>query len=90
MGAQRNSWVSQAITNWMGDDGFLKNLYCEYRRFNVYGDIQFIKGRVAKKYIKDGEYLVDVEAWSENQRGEITAPAHGTVRLSTKTTKDSN
>ena len=90
VGAQRNSWVSQAITNWMGDDGFLKNLYCEYRRFNVYGDIQFIKGRVAKKYIKDGEYLVDVEAWSENQRGEITAPAHGTVRLSTKTTKDSN
>ena len=88
VGAQRNSWVSQAITNWMGDDGFLKNLYCEYRRFNVYGDIQFIKGRVAKKYIKDGEHLVDVEAWSENQRGEITAPAHGTVRLPVRTVKE--
>ena len=90
VGAQRNSWVSQVITNWMGDDGFLKSLYCEYRRFNVYGDIQFIKGRVAKKYIKDGEHLVDVEAWSENQRGEITAPAHGTVILPTRAAKESD
>ena len=59
VGAQRNSWVSQGITNWMGDDGFLKSLYCEYRRFNVYGDIQFIKGKITKKYELNGEHLVD-------------------------------
>ena len=74
LGGQRNAWIGQVITNWMGDDGFLKTLYCEYRRFNVYGDIQWIKGKVAKKYEQNGEHLVDLDVWSENQRGEVTAP----------------
>jgi acyl dehydratase len=87
VGAQRNSWVSQGITNWMGDDGFLKNLYCEYRRFNVYGDIQFIKAKVTRKYEKNGEYLVDMDAWAENQRGEVTAPGKATVILPSKAAK---
>ena len=87
VGAQRNSWVSQGITNWMGDDGFLKNLYCEYRRFNVYGDIQFIKAKVTRKYEKDGEHLVDMDAWAENQRGEVTAPGKATVALPSKAAK---
>ena len=90
VGAQRNSWVSQGITNWMGDDGFLKNLYCEYRRFNVYGDIQFIKAKVTRKYEKDGEHLVDMDAWAENQRGEVTAPGKATVALQSKTAKRAN
>lgn len=81
LGCQRNSWVSQILTNWMGDDGWLKTLYCEYRRFNVFGDIQWIKGKVTKKRVEDGEHLVDCEVWSENQNGEITAPARGTVVL---------
>ena len=84
IGAQRNSWVSQGITNWMGDDGFLKSLYCEYRRFNVYGDIQFIKGKITKKYELNGEHLVDLDAWAENQRGEVTAPGKATVILPIK------
>jgi hypothetical protein len=84
VGAQRNSWVSQGLTNWMGDDGFLKSLYCEYRRFNVYGDIQFIKGKVTKKSELNGEYLVNLDIWAENQRGEVTAPGKAAVILPRK------
>jgi hypothetical protein len=84
LGGQRNAWISQVITNWMGDDGWLKTLYCEYRRFNVFGDIQFIKGKITKKYELNGEYLVDIDAWAENQRGEVTAPAKATVVLPKK------
>jgi hypothetical protein len=86
LGAQRNSWVSQILTNWMGDDGWLKALYCEYRRFNIYGDTQWIKGKVTKKYVENGEHLVRCDVWSENQRGEITAPGWGTVVLPSKGT----
>jgi hypothetical protein len=73
----------------MGDDGFLKSLYCEYRRFNVYGDIQFIKGKVTKKYELNNEHLVDLDVWAENQRGEVTAPGKATVRLPVKTNPES-
>jgi hypothetical protein len=32
----------------------------------------------------NGEYLVDLDAWAENQRGEVTAPGKATVSLPIK------
>ncbi len=80
-GPQRVSWIGTLLTNWMGDDAFLKRLRVECRRFNVYGDTQWCKGRVVRKYIHDGYALVDVEIRAENQRGEATAPGFATVAL---------
>ncbi|MBI2906353.1 MAG: MaoC family dehydratase N-terminal domain-containing protein [Chloroflexi bacterium] len=84
-GCQRLSWLGHLMTNWIGDDGFLKVLYGELRRFNVVGDTQWCKGKVTRKYIEDGEHLVDMDIWAMNQRHEITAPGHGTAVLPSKT-----
>ena len=51
----RTNWLAHLITNWMGDDGFLKRLRAELRLFNVLGDTTWLKGKVTQKYIKDGE-----------------------------------
>lgn len=80
-GCQRISWLGNLITNWMGDDGFLKRLRGELRRFNVVGDTTWLKGKVTDKYVKDWEQLVDIDCWGENQRGETTMPGKATVRL---------
>ena len=80
-GPQRVSWMGTLLTNWMGDDGFLKRLRVECRRFNVYGDTQWCKGKVVRKYLSGDAPLVDLEIWAENQRGEVTAPGHATVML---------
>ncbi len=83
-GCQRISWLGNLVTNWMGDDGFLKKLRAELRRFNVIGDTTWLKGKVTNKYIEDDEHLVDIECWAENQRGEVTMPGTATVRLPSK------
>jgi hypothetical protein len=81
-GCQRVTWLSHLLTNWIGDDGFLRKLHAELRLFNVIGDTTWLKGKVSKKYIDDnGEYCIDIECWGENQRGEITMPGHATVIL---------
>jgi acyl dehydratase len=80
-GPQRISWLGHLVTNWMGDDGFLKRLYAELRLFNVIGDTTWCRGKVTRKYIQDGEPLVELEVWCQNQRGETTAPGQATVRL---------
>ncbi len=80
-GCQRISWLCNLITNWMGDDAFLKRLRAELRRFNVVGDTTWLKGKVAKKYVENSQYLVDIECWAENQRGENTMPGIATVIL---------
>ncbi|HJN87062.1 MAG: MaoC family dehydratase N-terminal domain-containing protein [Dehalococcoidia bacterium] len=86
-GPQRVSWMGTLLTNWMGDDAFLKRLRIETRRFNVYGDTQWCKGKVVRKYVHDGAPLVDLEIWAENQRGELTAPGHATVMLPSRDPK---
>ena len=80
-GPQRVSWMGSLVAGWMGDDAFLKRLRIECRRFNVYGDTQWCRGKVARKYMHGSFPLVDLEIWSENQRGEVTAPGFATVML---------
>ncbi|MEW6121556.1 MAG: MaoC family dehydratase N-terminal domain-containing protein [Pseudomonadota bacterium] len=80
-GPQRSAWMCSLVTNWMGDAAFLKRVRTEMRRFNTMGDSTWCKGKVARKYVKDGFALVDLEIWGENQRGELTTPGLATVIL---------
>ena len=83
--AQTEGLLSHLITNWMGDDGFLKYLECKSRRPNWLGDTSWMKGKVTKKYVENDEYLVDIEAHAENQEGIIHMPCNATVRLLSRT-----
>jgi len=60
-GPERSSWLTHHLTNWMGDDGFLRNATCKIRRHNPAGDILFIKGKVKRKYVEAGRHLVEIE-----------------------------
>lgn len=82
VGIQRNSWLLQMLTNWIGDDGWIKRAYAEYRAFYYFSDVIWIKGEIVKKYIDDdGEYCVDVKISTTNQRGEETMPGSATLVL---------
>ncbi|MBI2832553.1 MAG: MaoC family dehydratase N-terminal domain-containing protein [Chloroflexi bacterium] len=84
-GNQRMTWLIQYFTNWMGDDGFLWKVSGDLRAFNQIGDITTYNGKVVKKYIADGKYCVDIEAWAHNQRGAVSMPPHiSTVILPSK------
>jgi hypothetical protein len=82
VGHQRQCWLIQSITDWMGDEGWLKRNYAEYRRFVYLSDAVSIQGVVSAKYIDDnGEACVDVKTHAINQRGEDAAVAFSTVIL---------
>jgi len=81
---QRASWFVTAITNWMGDDGVIKRIRMEARRFNLQGDTTFITGKVVKKYLKDGCPLVDIDMTGINQSGVLSSPGFATVMLPAK------
>jgi acyl dehydratase len=87
VGVQMSSWVINLLTNWMGDEGWLKKCYCEYRNFVFLSDVVWIRGKVVNKYIdKNKEYCVDVETSGCNQRGENTIPGKSTLILPSKET----
>lgn len=84
VGPQRISWMGQLMTNWMGDDGFLRRLSVSIRRPNIFGDVSWCRARVADKRVEEGIGLVDLEIWVENQLGETTAKGEAIVALPRK------
>jgi acyl dehydratase len=80
-GPERTSWLTHHLTNWMGDDGFLRKASCKIRRHNPEGDMLFIKGRVKRKYVEDGKHLVEIEQEARNQDDELSVLGSGVVEL---------
>lgn len=80
-GPERCSWLTHHLTNWMGDDGFLRRAHCRIRRHNPAGDALFITGRVVRKFVEDGRHLVEIAQEARNQDDELSAEGGGIVAL---------
>ena len=80
-GALKNAFLGQLVTKWMGPEGDLKRLACQYRGMDVPGTPITAKGVVTRKYQEQGANLIDCEIWLENKDGEKTTPGSATVAL---------
>ncbi len=80
-GALKNAFLGHLVTKWMGPEGDLKRLACQYRGMDIPGTPVTAKGVVTRKYQEKGANLVDCEIWLENQGGEKTTPGSATVAL---------
>lgn len=83
-GALQECYLCEYVTDWIGDDGFVKQIKLQQRRPCFHGDIIYVKGHVARKFIEDGEYLVELQYCAKNQNGVKLIPASAIVRLPTK------
>jgi hypothetical protein len=73
------------MTNFAGDDGWLKKSFCEFRRFVYFSDVVWLKGTVADKFIdNDNECCVKIETTTVNQRREEVMPGYGIIALPSK------
>lgn len=81
---QRTAWLATLGTNWMGDAGWLRRVWCEYRRFNVEGDTTWISGTVTRKWVDRRRHCVEIEVVATNQRRELSTPGGLWVVLPSK------
>ncbi len=80
-GIHNEMMLVHAVTDWMGDDAFVKTMDSQDRRMNFLGDMTWVKGKVVRKFVEHDEHLVDVEVWGENQDGVVHTRANFIVRL---------
>jgi acyl dehydratase len=73
LGPVRCSWMIQALTDWIGDDGRITKISTQYRKFNYMGDVTWAEGEVTEKFERDGRGYVRCNLWTRNHRDEITA-----------------
>ena len=91
-GQLKRAWLVQLITDWIGEQGSLKKFYCQFRAVDYprlmknthephEGETWWCKGKVTKKYIKDGKHYVECDIWVENGKGEKPTAGAATATL---------
>jgi hypothetical protein len=83
-GRQNEAITANLISNWMGDAGFVKRLYCAHRVTWFLGETVKVKGKVKRKYVENDEHLVDLDTWSELPDGKKCTVGEATVKLISK------
>jgi acyl dehydratase len=84
-GIHNEMMLVHAVTDWMGDDGWVVSMDSQDRRMNFLGDATWVKGKVARKYVThDGDHLVDLDVWGENQDSVVHTKSTAAIRLPAK------
>jgi hypothetical protein len=73
------------LTNWIGDDAFVRKFSWRHVYRTIIGDASYAIGKVTKKYRQDGEFLVDLALWQQDIRGYIVDSSVATVALASRT-----
>jgi acyl dehydratase len=79
-GPQRIGWFDNCLSDWMGDDGWVRRLKVKLTGPNFVGDTTWIKGRVVSRTEEDSSVAIDMQA--VDQRNRVTASAEAEVVLS--------
>jgi acyl dehydratase len=78
------AYLTQLLTDWAGEKGLVKKMTVQYRGNAFPGQKLLCKGKVTKKYQKDGENLVELEIFVENPEGQKITPGTAIVALPKK------
>ena len=82
---QRICLVGQLLTDWMGDDGFLRYMSIDILNHYIYGDTMWLSGEVLDTYNQDNggrSYgAVNVSVKGVNQLGENVLSGKAVVYL---------
>jgi acyl dehydratase len=83
MGNLQWSYLHNMIRNWVGTEGRITRIGCQFRAPNTKGMTVTAHGVVTGVRDEDGSRIVDLEVWTEDQDGSKLAPGTATVAVNT-------
>lgn len=81
MGNLQWSYLHSMVRDWLGDDGRILKVGCQFRAPNIKGMTVTARGVVTAVRDEAGERLIDLEVWTEDQDGNKIAPGTAVVVL---------
>ena len=81
MGNLQWSYLHALLRQRIGDEGRILRLGCQFRSPNTKGQIVTAHGKITAIREEDGETVVDLEIWTDNDSGKVMAPGTATVAL---------
>jgi acyl dehydratase len=74
-------FLAELVTEWVRG-ARLRRVQARFVKIIWPGDVLTVRGRVAERRFEEGgKYTADIEAWAENQRGELVVRGVATVQL---------
>ena len=83
MGNLQWSYLHNLLRAWMGDDGRIVRLGCQFRGPMLKGSVVRARGVITDVWAEGTETLVDLDLWTEDGDGRRMVPARATVALPT-------
>lgn len=83
MGNLQFSYLHNLLRQWLGPDGAILKLSCQFRALNTKDMVVTARGRVVRVERVDGRVIVDLDVWTEDQDGRTLAPGAARVALAT-------
>ena len=71
--------LGELVSNWLGHNGRIQKLSCQYRGMDMPNQPIRCKGVVKRKWEEGGKKLAQLEIWTENGKGERTTPGEAVV-----------
>ena len=71
--------LGELVSNWLGHNGRIQKLSCQYRGMDMPNQPIRCRGSVKRKWEEGGRKLAQLEIWTENAKGEKTTPAEAVV-----------
>ena len=80
-GALKHALLGRLLQEWVGDQGRVKRVACQYRGMDMVEEDVVCRGVVTKKSQQGDENIVELEIWTEDPKGQKTTPGTGVVSL---------
>jgi acyl dehydratase len=71
--------LGELISNWLGHNGRIKKISCQYRGMDFPDKHIICRGSVTRKWQEGGEKLAELSVWTENDEGKKTTPGEAIV-----------
>jgi len=78
------AYLTQLMTDWIGEKGELKKLSVQYRGNAFPGQKFTLGGKVTKKSTEGGQNLVECQVWVKNPEDKEITPGTAVVSLPSK------
>jgi acyl dehydratase len=94
-GTLKRQWLIQMLTDWIGDEGWLKRIQTSFKAMDYPrhmktligpedGETWQCKGKVTGKSENGGQHIIECDIWLENSKGEISTTGTATLILPAK------
>jgi hydroxyacyl-ACP dehydratase HTD2-like protein with hotdog domain len=75
------SFFSQMVVDWLGDEGILKEIEWQNRKYATVAETLNFTARVKEKYMNDKEQIAELELLEQSAQGDTIAIGKATIQL---------